>query len=78
MYWLLTISLTITRCKLKKEINKISERIIKILKEHSKEGLTILSRDAVSIGISKLEGAKRVFIRRIGMSKIYYYKRKKK
>ena len=70
---------------MKKEINKISERIIKILKEHSEEGLTItelvkiskLSRDAVRIGLAKLEGAKRVFIRRTGMSKIYYYKQKK-
>lgn len=63
-----------------REMNKVSEKIIKFLKENYKEGLTItelvkvskLSRDAVRIGLAKLEGAKKVFVKRTGMAKIYY------
>ena len=56
----------------------VRNKLISILKENS-QGLTItelvkeskLSRSAIIVELAKLEGAKRVFIRRVGMAKIY-------
>lgn len=52
------------------------------MKQHSKEGLTItefvniskFSRSAIRTALARLKGAKKVFIRRTGMAKLYYYK----
>lgn len=58
------------------------EEIIGILKESNREGLSItqlvaiskLSRSRVRIIIAKLDGARQVNIRKIGMAKIYTVK----
>lgn len=63
---------------------KMEDKLIKILKK-SESGLTItelvkvskLSRSAVRIILLRLEGAKKVSIRKIGMAKIYSLKKLK-
>jgi len=57
---------------------EIVEKIIGFLK-NSSHGLTItelvniskLSRSSIRTGLAKLEGAKRVVVRQIGMAKVY-------
>ena len=57
---------------------EVEEKIIGLLKK-SAHGLTItelvdkskLSRSSIRTGLAKLEGAKRVSVRQIGMAKVY-------
>ena len=59
---------------------KIRGKILKILKEQSKRGLTItelvkiskLSRHSVITALTKLEGAKKVSFKQTGMAKVYF------
>ena len=63
---------------------KMEDKLIKVLRK-SEAGLTItelvkvsnLSRSAVRIILARLEGAKEVSIRKIGMAKIYSLKKLK-
>lgn len=56
------------------------DKIIRILKEQSKRGLTItelvkiskLSRYTVITALTKLEGAKKVSFKQTGMAKVYF------
>ncbi|MFH1365650.1 MAG: hypothetical protein ABIH28_03640 [archaeon] len=61
------------------------KKIINILKKNSQRGLTItelvkiskLTRSAIRIILARLEGAEEVFIRKVGMAKVYVLKRGK-
>jgi len=58
----------------------MKDKLIRILKKNSERGLTItelvnkseLSRSAVRTVLAKLEGAKKVSVRKAGMAKIYF------
>jgi len=79
---ILKLSLTLTLALIKMG-DEIANKIVKILKENSKTGLTItelvkvskLSRHIVLTALAKLEGADKVFIRKAGMAKIYSLKK---
>jgi len=66
----------------KKEM--IEDKIAKILKNDSK-GLTItelvdkikLNRSSVRIALARLDGADKVYIRKVGMAKLYFLEGKK-
>ena len=57
----------------------MEDKIIQVLKQNPRKGLTItelvllskLSRSALRTALAKLEGAKKVSIRKVGMAKIY-------
>lgn len=61
------------------------KKIINILKKNSEKGLTItelvkiskLTRSAIRTILARLEGAGKVFIRKVGMVKVYVLKRRK-
>lgn len=63
-------------------MDEITDKIILILKKSTVKGLTIteivkvskLSRHKVLTALAKLEGADKVFIRTVGMAKIYFLK----
>jgi predicted transcriptional regulator len=64
----------------------MEDKVIRILRKHSKKGLTItelekvskLTRSFIRTTLAKLEGAKKVYIRKVGMSKVYFPKGGKK
>jgi predicted transcriptional regulator len=64
--------------------DEIVDKIIKVLKERAMKGLTITeivkvsksSRHKVLTALAKLDGANKVFIRNVGMAKIYFLRRK--
>ena len=57
----------------------MKDKIIQVLKQNPRKGLTItelvllskLSRSALRTALAKLEGAKKVSIRKVGMAKVY-------
>ena len=57
----------------------MEDKIIQVLKQNPRKGLTItelvllskLSRSALRTALAKLEGAKKVSVRKVGMAKIY-------
>lgn len=57
----------------------MEDKIIQVLKQNPRKGLTItelvllskLSRSALRTALAKLEGAKKVSIRKVGMAKVY-------
>ena len=57
-------------------------KIIKVLRKNSEKGLTItelvkkseLSRSAVRTALARLDGARIVSVRKVGMAKIYFLK----
>ena len=63
----------------------MKDKIFLILKERGGNGLTItelvelskMSRSFVRTSLARLEGAEKVFFRKIGMAKVYYLRRKK-
>ena len=64
----------------------MKNKIIKILREDSREGLTItelvrvsgISRSTVRTILAWLEGAEKVSIRKIGMAKLYSLNKRRK
>ncbi len=62
--------------------DKIISKVARTLEKNSKTGLTItelvkiskLSRHKVLTALAKLDGADKVFIRKAGMAKIYFFK----
>jgi len=54
--------------------------VVEILKKNNQNGLTItelvslskLSRSAIRTALAKLEGAKNVYVRQVGMAKVYF------
>ena len=57
----------------------MEDKVIQVLKQNPRKGLTItelvesskLSRSALRTALAKLEGAKKVSVRKVGMAKIY-------
>ena len=65
----------------------MEDKVIQALKQNPRKGLTItelvllskLSRSALRTALAKLEGAKKVSVRKVGMAKVYsLYEGKKK
>jgi len=64
------------------EKSRVTEKVIVNVLRKNKEGITItdivklakLSRSTVRVALAKLEGSRRVNIRKIGMAKLYYLK----
>ena len=62
--------------------SRVTEKVIVNVLRKNKEGITItdivklakLSRSTVRVALAKLEGSRRVNIRKIGMAKLYYLK----
>jgi len=62
--------------------DNIMNKVGKILKKNSQNGLSVtelvetsrISRSAVRTALAKLEGAKRVVVRKVGMAKVYSLK----
>ena len=64
----------------------MEDKVIQALKQNPRRGLTItelvllskLSRSALRTALAKLEGAKKVSIRKVGMAKVYSLEERKK